>query len=96
MTDSPVSLDKSIPISLDKEASEQVSTISVGFLAGDVEEIDIEKGSSHSVAALLKMAKIDILEHQDCQIQVDGDVASLEMMVTQGQEVLLVEPLDAN
>lgn len=76
-----VSLGKSNPV------------VTIGFLLGEKKEVPVEKGSATSVQDLLAKAGIEIKNHQ---IRVDGEPATMKTLVNEGQEVLLLKPLQGN
>lgn len=76
-----VSLGKSNPV------------VTIGFLLGEKKEVSVEKGSATSVQDLLAKAGIEIKNHQ---IRVDGEPATMKTLVNEGQEVLLLKPLQGN
>lgn len=79
-------------LSIQKNDSNK-STVTVGFLLGDKKEVEIEKGSTKSVADLLALAKLDATGHN---VRVDGEPATLKTLVKEGQEVLLLKPVQGN
>lgn len=81
MKDNVVSLGKSFP------------TVTVGFLLGEKQDVSVEKGSSTSVQDLLAKAKIDPKGHD---VRVDGEPATMKTLVKEGQEVLLLKPVQGN
>lgn len=81
MNDKVVKLNKSQP------------TITVGFLLGERKEVPVEKGSATSVQDLLAKAGIDSKGHD---VRVDGVPSTMKTLVNEGQEVLLLKPVQGN
>ena len=81
------------PASLQKPDDDPQPTVTVGFLLGEKQEVTVEKGAKTSVADLLAKAKIDPKGHD---VRVDGEPATMKTLVMQGQEVLLLKPVQGN
>lgn len=79
--------------SLGKPSEESQPTVTVGFLLGEKQDVTVEKGSKTSVEDLLAQAKIDPKGHD---VRVDGEPADMKTLVKEGQEVLLLKPVQGN